>query len=245
MFLKITRSGPRQYLQLVEAFRDDAGKAKHRTLVTLGRLDQLSGSLDAVISGLLKITGRADVLSAALPPVEFESARALGHVWALNELWESLGFGELRRVFRRTRHSIDVEAQIRVMVFNRLCDPESKLGVLRWLETVVVPGIDAESITHQHLLRSMDALMEHQAEVDAVVAGLLRPLVDQDLSVVFYDMTTIRAEGLSAQDGDIRKYGMATGVRQFARKNAEFCPLFNVAMRVCGVIFAKVVWGHA
>ncbi len=37
----------------------------------------------------------------------------------------------------------------------------------------------------------------------------------------------------------------APGVRQFARKNAEFCPLFNVAMRVCGVIFAKVVWGHA
>ena len=209
MFLKITRSGPRQYLQLVEAFRDDAGKAKHRTLVTLGRLDQLSGSLDAVISGLLKITGRPDVLNAALPPVEFESARALGHVWALNELWETLGFGELRRVFRRTRHSIDVEALIRVMVFNRLCDPESKLGVLRWLETVAMPGIEAESITHQHLLRSMDALMEHQTDVDAVVARLLRPLIDQDLSVVFYDMTTIRAEGLSVQDDDIRKYGMA------------------------------------
>lgn len=55
MFLKITRSGPRQYLQLVEAFRDDAGKAKHRTLVTLGRLDQLTDSLDSVISGLLKV----------------------------------------------------------------------------------------------------------------------------------------------------------------------------------------------
>ena len=209
MFLKITRSGPRKYLQLVEAFRDDAGKAKHRTLVTLGRLDQLTDSLDAVISGLLKVTGRPDVLNATLPPVEFESARALGHVWALNELWETLGFGELRRVFRKTRHSIDVEALIRVMVFNRLCDPESKLGVLRWLETVAMPGIDAESITHQHLLRSMDALMDHQADVDAVVAGLLRPLIDQDLSVVFYDMTTIRAEGLSVQDDDIRKYGMA------------------------------------
>ena len=209
MFLKITRSGPRQYLQLVEAFRDDAGKAKHRTLVTLGRVDQLSGNLDAVISGLLKVTGRPDVLNAALPPVEFESARALGHVWALNELWESLGFGELRRVFRKTRHSIDVEALIRVMVFNRLCDPESKLGVLRWLEAVAMPGIDAESITHQHLLRSMDALMDHQADVDAVVAGLLRPLIDHDLSVVFYDMTTIRAEGLSSQTGDIRHYGMA------------------------------------
>jgi transposase len=211
MFLKITRSGPRQYLQLVEAFRDDAGKAKHRTLVTLGRLDQITGDLDSVISGLLKVTGRPDFLNAPLPPVEFESARALGNVWALNELWETLGFGELRRVFRKTRHVIDVEALIRVMVFNRLCDPESKLGVLRWLETVAMPGVDVESITHQHLLRSMDALMEHQADVDQVVAGLLRPLIDQELSVVFYDMTTIRADGLSDQDGDVRKFGMAKG----------------------------------
>ena len=209
MFLKITRSGPRQYLQLVEAFRDDTGKAKHRTLVTLGRLDQLTDSLDSVISGLLKVTGRPDFLNAALPPVEFESSRALGNVWALNELWESLGFGQLRRVFRKTRHSIDVEALIRVMVFNRLCDPDSKLGVLRWLETVAMPGIDADSITHQHLLRSMDALMDHQTEVDAVVAGLLRPLIDQELSVVFYDMTTIRTEGQSAQEGDVRQFGMA------------------------------------
>lgn len=209
MFLKITRSGPRQYLQLVEAFRDDAGKAKHRTLVTLGRLDQLTESLDSVISGLLKVTGRPDFLNAQLPAIEFESARALGNVWALNELWESLGFGELRRVFRKTRHSIDVEALIRVMVFNRLCDPESKLGVLRWLETVAMPGIEVESINHQHLLRSMDALVDHQADVDAVVANLLRPLIDQELSVVFYDMTTIRTEGTSAQEGDVRQYGMA------------------------------------
>jgi len=209
MFLKITRSGPRQYLQLVEAFRDDAGKAKHRTLVTLGRLDQITGDLDAVISGLLKVTGRPDFLNAPLPRVEFEPARALGNVWALNELWETLGFGELRRVFRKTRHSIDVEALIRVMVFNRLCDPESKLGVLRWLETVAMPGIEVESITHQHLLRSMDALMEHQGDVDRVVAGLLRPLIDQELSVVFYDMTTIRAEGVSELEGDLRQFGMA------------------------------------
>ena len=209
MFLKITRSGTRQYLQLVEAFRDEAGKARHRTLVTLGRLDQLTDSLDSVISGLLKVTGRPNFLDAALPAVEFESARALGNVWALNELWESLGFGELRRVFRKTRHSIDVEALIRVMVFNRLCDPESKLGVLRWLDTVAMPGIEVETITHQHLLRSMDALVDHQADVDAVVANLLRPLIDQELSVVFYDMTTIRTEGLATVDGDVRQYGMA------------------------------------
>lgn len=209
MFLKITRSGPRRYLQLVEAFRDEAGKARHRTLVTLGRLDQLDGQLDSVISGLLKATGRADLLNAPVPAIEFESARALGDVWTLNELWKSLGFDGLRRVFGKTRHAIDVEALLRVMVFNRLCDPESKLGVLRWLETVAMPGVDAAAITHQHLLRAMDALEDHQGEVDAVVAGLLRPLIDQDLSVVFYDMTTIRTEGAAILQDELRQYGMA------------------------------------
>lgn len=209
MFIKITRSGPRRYLQLVEAFRDEAGKARHRTLVTLGRLDQLDGQLDSAISGLLKVTGRADVLNAPVPAIEFESARALGDVWTLNELWKSLGFDGLRRVFRKTRHAIDIEALLRVMVFNRLCDPESKLGVLRWLETVAMPGLDTSTITHQHLLRAMDALENHQPEVDAVVAGLLRPLIDQDLSVVFYDMTTIRAEGATVLQDELRQYGMA------------------------------------
>ncbi len=48
----------------------------------------------------------------------------------------------------------------------------------------------------------MDALVDHKSEVDEAMAALLRPLVDQDLAMVFYDMTTIRAGGLSEQDGD-------------------------------------------
>jgi transposase len=45
--------------------------------------------------------------------------------------------------------------------------------------------------------------------VDKVISGLLRPLVDQDLAVVFYDMTTIRTEGLTEQVGDVRQFGMS------------------------------------
>ena len=133
----------------------------------------------------------------------------MGNVWTLTEIWKELGFSDLRRVFRRTRHTIDVEALIRIMVLNRLCDPDSKLGVLRWLQTVALPDIDVKALTHQHLLRSMDALMDSQDAVDEVVAKLLRPLVDQDLSVAFYDRTTIRAEGLTPMQGDVRKFGMA------------------------------------
>jgi transposase len=74
---------------------------------------------------------------------------------------------------------------------------------------VALPDFDVKEITHQQLLRSMDALMDNQDAVDGVIASLLRPLVDQDLSVAFYDMTTIRAEGLATVEGDIRKFGMA------------------------------------
>ena len=217
MFIKLTRSGPRQYVQLVEAYRDDSGRPKQRTVATLGRLDQMDSGLESVISGLLRVTGQPATSpaltgasgAAAAPVVHFESARDFGDVWALTQLWNSLGFDRLRTLFRRTRHTIDVEALIRVMVLNRLCDPDSKLGVLRWVETVSLPGVMCESITHQHLLRAMDALVDSHEEVEAVLAGLLRPLVDQDLAIVFYDMTTIRASGLSQQEGDLRHFGMA------------------------------------
>jgi len=47
--------------------------------------------------------------------------------------------------------------------------------------------------------------MEHRGAVDR----MLHALIDQDLSVVFCDLTTIRAEGDSMQEGDVRRFGMA------------------------------------
>ena len=208
MFIKLTRSGGRSYAQLVESFRDEAGRPRQRTLATLGRTDETGGQVDSLLQGLLRVKGRPASL-ASPPQVQFESALALGDVWALHQLWHELGFDRLQAVFRRARFTSPVEQAIRVIVFNRLCDADSKLGALRWLHTVALPGVDATEITHQHLLRSMDALMDHQAAVDDCVAALLRPLIDEQVSVVFYDLTTSRAEGLSQQSGDVRKFGMS------------------------------------
>lgn len=104
MLVKVTQSGSRRYVQLVESFRDAQGRVKKRTVATLRRLDQLGTELESVITGLMKVTGQPmpDVSSAALPE-QFESARSLGDIWALTELWNSLGFDRLRQVFRRTR----------------------------------------------------------------------------------------------------------------------------------------------
>lgn len=233
MFIKLTRSGPRRYVQLVESFRDDDGRVKQRTIASLGRLERIDPHVESVIRGLQRVTGRAIEPQPEPPVLHFEPARAIGDVWSLTSLWEELGFSDLAGIFKRSRRQIDVEALLRIMVFNRLCDPESKLGVLRWLETVSLPDLRVTHVDHQHLLRAMDALIQHQPEVDQAMAVLLRPLLDQELSVVFYDLTTIRAEGLSQQDEDVRQFGLSKdgGIRrQFVLgvvQTAEGLPIYH------------------
>jgi len=91
MFVKVTKSGPRQYVQLVESYRDEQGRVKSRTIATLGRLDKLA-EMDSVIKGLLRVTGaksaQLDAPLQRIEPavVEFDSALALGDVWALDQL---------------------------------------------------------------------------------------------------------------------------------------------------------------
>ena len=208
MFVKLTRVKGHSYAQLVESFRDDNGQPRQRNVMTLGRVDEDGGQVDRLLQSLLKARGLG-TRDTSTPQVRFESALALGDVWALDQLWREIGFDALAGVFRRARHTSPVEQAIRMMVFNRLCDADSKLGALRWAQTVCIPGVETSKLTHQVLLRSMDALMDHQAAVDDCVAHLLRPLIDEELSVVFYDLTTIRTEGLSQQDGDVRHFGMS------------------------------------
>ncbi|MFD1510385.1 IS1634 family transposase, partial [Lacimonas salitolerans] len=116
---------------------------------------------------------------------------------------------------------------------NRLCDPTSKLGCLRWLETVAIPAMPRD-VTHQHLLRAMDALMDHGKAVEAALARQIRPLVDRDLAVVFYDLTTVRIHGEGTVDDDLRAFGMNKEIGGIARQfvlgvvqTAEGLPLMH------------------
>jgi hypothetical protein len=232
MYTKITRSGGRQYLQLVEGYRNEEGKVRHRVVANLGRLEDLNpAKLDPLINGLNRAIGRSDNTAFS---VEIESSKAYGNVFALHELWNDLGFGRaLGRAMRSGRRRIDVGALVRAMVFNRLCDPTSKLGCLRWLDTVAIPEMPTR-IEHHHLLRAMDALMDNVDRVEAELARQIRPLVDRDLTIVFYDLTTVRIHGEGEVEDDLRAYGMNKEIGGIARQfvlgvvqTAEGLPLMH------------------
>lgn len=216
MYVKITTSGPRKYVKLVEAYRDPKGKPKHRTVANLGRLEAVeAGGVTSLLNGLLRVTGNPS-LEEGTGEIDFTSARSVGDTWLLTSLWKELGFADGFRRILRSRRTFDAERLLRVMVFNRLCDPESKLGILRWIKHALVPDIDEEAVTHQHLLRTMDTLSECSEMLEDTMAELLRPLIDQELSIVFYDLTTIRTEGDSEQKDEVRKYGLSKdgGIRR-------------------------------
>ncbi|MBS0329391.1 MAG: IS1634 family transposase [Proteobacteria bacterium] len=231
MYTRITRSGGRSYLQIVEGFRTESG-VRQRVVANLGRLDDLDGKkLDPLIHGLQRALGR---VPASAPVPEYDTALAFGDVYALNELWSSLGLGQaVARALRSSRREFDAEALVRAMVFNRLCAPDSKLGCLDWLQTVSIPCMPA-AVTHDQLLRTMDALMDRAEAVEASVGKLMLPMLDQQLSVVFYDLTTIRIHGEATLPKDLRAFGMnkETGgiARQFVLgvvQSAEGLPLMH------------------
>ena len=207
MFIKVTQSGNRRYAQLVESFRNVEGKPRQRTVCTLGRLEA-GGEVDTLIASLQRARGLAPAASA-LEGLRFTDSRHFGDIWALSELWGSLGFDDLATVWRHSKTQVDVLSCLRLMVFNRPCDPGSKLGVLRWLETVALPADSGVISEHQHLLRAMDVLDEHSDKLGNRLATLMRPLIDQDLSVVFYDLTTVAVTGQTDLEEDVRAYGLA------------------------------------
>jgi len=75
-----------------------------------------------------------------------------------------------------------------------------------------------EGVTHQHLLRAMDALMDHADRLETELAGQIRPLVDQDLAVAFYDLTTVRIHGEGEVDDALRAFGMNKDIGGIARQ---------------------------
>ena len=223
MYLRTTSNGRRQYLQIAESYRDaETGQVRQRHIASLGRLDRLlaDDSLKGLIDGLLKVSGRGGLEELALgvtdDTTQFEPARTVGALWAVCQVWEQLGLGAwLQSRLNGRGYRVKIEPLVRVLVANRLCDRCAKRGVLRWLEQVYWPG--SERITHQQLLRTMDALLPLKDEIEQ---HLQRCLAATELEVVFYDITTVPIHGTSERDDDLRGYGHCKDVNAVARQYA-------------------------
>ena len=222
MFVRVVTSkqkhGTYRSVQIVESYRDPK-KSKYpitRVIAHLGQVDSLTDrDVDNIINGVCKAIGRPTSKDATL-----ECAWDFGHVFALLGIWKHLKVGTiLKQKAGKTGQSFDLEAHIRLMVINRLCDPKSKLGLLQWLEGVYLPGIDRHEVEYHHLLRAMDWLIDHKEELEKKIANRLLTLFDREVDLVFYDITSSYFEGdHSITADDIRRYGYSRDHRPERRQ---------------------------
>jgi len=173
-----------------------------------------------------QVTGDAIGLSADM---RIKQTLALGCPLVIETLWERLG---LKKALIAIEQSAGVRAPyeraLLAMVANRLCEPESKLGVWdRWLSTVYLPS--CADLKLRQMYEAMDLLHSHIDEVEKTVFFNTANLFNLEVDLIFYDTTTASFH-VDYEDDDtdanttLRKFGHA--------KEGNWAPQVVVALAV-------------
>jgi transposase len=205
----VRRYKNREYhsVQLVECFRHpETRRPTTKVLASLGDLTDLTGAdrLSMVQSlaralGVLDLVGlSSDELALAELGDADAKARSIGSMWAILGIMQQLTLPEMwEQLVSGRKNSQSLSRHLTALLCNRLDDPRSKLGILSWLETVLIPGIDTDDVTYQGLLRTMDALIEHKDEIEKRLADRLLTLFDTELDLVLMDVTSVSVSSRS------------------------------------------------
>jgi len=162
--------------------------------------------------------------------VKYIQTVELGTVVVIEALWERLEIGKaLRKLCKDRVLKVPYERAILVMVGNRLCKPESKLGVWdRWLDKVYMPSCNGLKLAQMY--EGMDLLQAHSEEVEEAVFFHTANLMNLEVDIIFYDTTTASFH-IDEEDEDSEELG--EGMRKFGHCNSgAWAPQVVVALAV-------------
>jgi hypothetical protein len=230
MFFRVKQSGPRQYLQIVENFRQD-GRVRQRVLTTLGRLDDLrrSGDLDGLLASGARFAEHVLLVTAHRNgQVPIVQSHRIGPALIFERLWQETGCQQVLRDLLAPRHfEFSVERAVFLTVLHRLCATGSDRAGQRWKEDYRIDG--AEELELHQMYRAMAWLgeqlpAEQQAEQQgeqqpdrlALVPRCTKDVIEErlfsrrrdlfsELDIVFFDTTSLYFEG--AGGATVGQYG--------------------------------------
>jgi hypothetical protein len=159
MFLRVQKTGGRQYLLLVENQWVE-GKVRQRVLHRLGRLEQLqaSGELDRLMLSMQRFSEKLAVLGAVSDRAPLmTSAKKIGPVLVFERLWREAGLPELLGgLLQERKFEFAVERAVFLTVLHRLMAPTlggSDRAAEKWRDDYLISGV--EGLTLHHLYRAM------------------------------------------------------------------------------------------
>ena len=212
MFARIKRTGPYEYLQIVQNFREGY-KTKQRVIGTLGRLDELSKTKD--VASLVKTLSRfTETTMMVLNNKSQVSAQAvsIGPSLIFERLWQESGIGKIiRNMVSMRKFTFDIERAIFLTVLHRLFVSGSDRSCEKWKDDFQIEG--ATVLQLHHLYRAMGYLgeeLEDQRDKTPFAPRCNKDIIEEQmfaarrdlftgLDLVFFDTTSIYFEGLGGE----------------------------------------------
>jgi Domain of unknown function (DUF4277)/Transposase DDE domain len=205
MFVKetVVRRGARAYtyVQLVEGYRDEHGRVRHRVVANLGRKEALkaSGQLEKLAGSLARLDpplvgARREVGSLLLA---WHFLRALDVVGAID-----------RSLPRSQRSQLSVGEVVAALVASRLCSPSPLYDVAGWASGAAVRellGIPPQLLNDDRLGRGLEGFAVYAEHVRGLLAAGAIERFGADAGRLHVDLTTVRVEGAYERSALVRK----------------------------------------
>ena len=225
-----------EYFQLAHNERHpQTRKPVAKIIHNFGRADQLDRqelvrlcNSIARVCGLI-VTDPVDPVTQSIgfgEGLKIKQTLALGCPLVVEALWERLGLRKTLQDIEKTAGvQVPYERALLAMVANRLCDPESKLGVWdRWLSKVYLPS--CQGLKLRHMYEAMDLLHANAEQVEKTVFFQVADLFNLEVDLIFYDTTTASFH-VDQEDDD------GAGLRKFGHSKEGFwAPQVVVALAV-------------
>ena len=222
-FLRVENKPSGKYLRIVESYRDEAGFSRHRILYTLGKVSDYTPEQLQRIGSRLYELGGGD-LKELLGISTVEKARYnYGYYQVYSQALSHFGLGRLfRQISAKHKLQFDFLNATLLMILERLQDPCSKRS--SFFNQTEYLGIKATEL--QHLYRTLDKLAEYNKPIQKQIFQTGRDLFNQQLDVVFYDVTTLYFDSEVEHDGELRQKGFSKDGK-IGKTQILFCMLID------------------
>jgi len=189
---KVKRSGREySYLQLVEGYRDENGKVRHRVVANLGRKDALkdSGQLEALAGSF-----------ARLDPPMAGTRRSLGPLLLVEHFLRELHVRDTvdGALPRSARSVLSVGEVVCALVASRLCSPSPLYDIAGWASGAAVHellGIPPALLNDDRLGRALETFAVYAEDLRSRVAAGAIERFGVTAGRLHVDLTTVGVSG--------------------------------------------------
>lgn len=205
-FLRVEKKSSGTYLRILESYRDTLGKSTHRILYSLGKVEDYSPEQLRRMGIKLYELGGGEIKALLQGTLEELARYNYGYVQVFGKAMEHYGLvAVINRIQRSSKVHFDLYNATLLMLIERLHDPCSKRS--NWFNQKEYLGIEPTEL--HYLYRTLDKLADNNRLIQRQIFQTGRDLFNQQLDVVFYDVTTLYFDSEIEKEGTLRQKGFS------------------------------------